>query len=469
MTRLLLTILLLLPAVHAAERPNVAFILADDMGYGEAGCYGQKLMATPQIDRLAAEGMRFTQFYAGSAVCAPSRSVFLTGQHTGHTRVRGNAGRQNSAAQTLQAGDVTVAEVLKQAGYTTAVIGKWGLGTESNEGDPLKQGFDHQFGFISQTHAHNHYPDFLWRDGRRITLPNDRTQVGEVEGTGYATKPVAYANDLFFDEAQTFIAQHRAGPFFLFLALTTPHANNERARTLGDGNEVPDYAPYAGRPWNDSQKGHAAMVTRMDRQIGELMDRLRELGIDRDTIVIFSSDNGAHREGGPNYDPAFFNASGPLSGIKRDLLEGGIREPFIVRWPGRVAAGAVSGHVGYFGDLMATLAELAGARAPSQLDSISFVPALLGHAGQRRHDYLYWELYEGGLSQAVLFDGRWKAIRAGGTEAPVRLYDLADDLRETKDVAAANPAIVARAREALQAAHVDNEFWKLRSAPAAAP
>lgn len=453
----------------AAERPNIVFILADDLGYGELGRYGQKLIATPNLDRMAADGMTFTQFYAGNTVCAPSRSVLMTGLHMGHTRVRGNASRDNPVAQQLQAGDVTVARVLQQAGYATGLIGKWGLGLDGTPGEPQKMGFDYYFGFLNQTHAHNHYPNFLWRNGERITLPNDLEQIGPTEGTGYSTKRVAYANDLFFADAQKFIGDNRAKPFFLYLALTTPHANGERSRALGDGNEVPDYGPYADRPWNDSQKGHAAMITRMDRQIGEVMTQLKTLGLDERTVVIFSSDNGAHHEGGPNYDPAFFNASGPLRGIKRDLYEGGIREPFIVRWTGHIKPDTTSAYVGYFGDMMATFAELAGAKIPDHLDSISIVPTLLGQSGQKVHDYLYWEFYERGVSQALLLDGHWKGIRLKSPNAPMQLYDLNTDLGEKHDVAKGHPEIVARITELMRAAHVDNEYWKLHSPPAAAP
>ena len=310
--------------------PNIIFILADDLGYGELGCYGQKEIQTPNIDRLAAEGMRFTQFYAGNTVCAPSRSVLMTGLHMGHTRVRGNAGGGAPAAQMLGADDITVARVLHDAGYTTGLVGKWGLGGPNDEGDPRRRGYDYYYGFLNQTHAHNYYPDFLWRNGEKVALPNDLVPAA-TPGAGYATKRIAYAGDLFAEEARGFVERNREKPFFLFYSSTQPHANNERARALGDGNEVPDYAPYADKPWNDSQKGHAAMVTRLDRDVGALMALLKKLGLDERTLVIFSSDNGPHKEGGPDYDPAFFHASGPLTGLKRDLTEGGIRMPFIAR------------------------------------------------------------------------------------------------------------------------------------------
>lgn len=447
-------------AFAQAPRPNVVFIMADDLGYGELGSYGQKIIRTPHLDKVAAEGMRFTQFYAGSTVCAPSRSVLMTGQHMGHTRVRGNAGQQNPAAQMLGADDVTVASVLQKTGYATGLVGKWGLGNADDAGDPRKHGFAFSFGFLNQSHAHNHFPDFLWRNGERVALPNDITRVGPIDGVGYATKRVAYADDLFFDEARDFIERSKARPFFLYLALTVPHANNERSRMLGDGQEVPDYGPYAAEKWSDAQKGQAAMVTRMDARIGDLMAQLKKLGLDERTVVIFTSDNGPHKEGGPNYDPDFFGARGPLTGIKRSLTEGGIRVPFIARWPGKIKAGAVSAHVGYFGDVMATLAELAGATAPQENDSISLVPEFLGRGGQKRHAYLYWEFYELGFSQAVLLEGRWKGIRLLKSSAPIRVFDLKADIGEKTDVAAQQPEIVARIAETMRTARVDNEHWK---------
>ena len=447
-------------ASAATPGPNIIFILADDLGYGDLGSYGQKIIRTPHLDQLAAEGMRFTQFYAGNTVCAPSRSVLMTGLHMGHTRVRGNAGLENPEAQLLRAGDVTVARVLQTAGYTTALIGKWGLGNAGDEGEPRKHGFDYSFGFLNQTHAHNHYPDFLWRNGERVALPNVVTQVGPVAGTGYATQRVVYASDLFFDEARDFIARSKTRPFFLYLALTVPHANNERARVLGDGQEVPSYGPYADQPWPDAQKGQAAMITRMDARVGDLIAQLKTLGLDDNTLVIFSSDNGPHREGGPLHNPEFFAASGPLNGTKRALTDGGIRVPWIARWPGKIKAGAVSAHVGYFGDVMATFVELTGATAPKILDSISLVPELLGRGEQAKHPYLYWEFYEKGFSQAVLLEDRWKGIRLLKPSAPIRLFDLQHDLGEKTDLAAQQPELVARVAAVMREAHVDNEFWK---------
>ena len=453
-------------APAAAPRPNIIFILADDLGYGELGCYGQKLIQTPHLDRMAAEGIRFTQFYAGSTVCAPSRSVLLTGKHLGHTTVRGNAGPNNPAAQMLRADDVTVAKVLKESGYATGVIGKWGLGEPDSAGHPNRQGFDYWFGFLSQHHAHNHYPDHLWRNGDRVPLPNVVTRLG-LDGAGYATERVQYAGDLFAAEALQFVERNREKPFFLYLALTVPHANNERTRALKDGQEVPDYAPYTDKDWTQPNKGQAAMITRMDKQIGELLAKLKQLGLEEKTLVLFTSDNGPHKEGGN--DPQFFQASGPLRGLKRDLFEGGIRMPFLARWPGRIKAGGVSGHVGYFGDFLATAAELAGATPPKDLDSLSFVPTLLGDAGaQARHEFLYWEFFERGFNRAVLLEGRWKGIRLQRRSAPMQLYDLANDLGEKDNVAAANPGIVERIATLMKTAHVDSPLWPVVDPPAGA-
>ncbi len=450
-----------------AAKPNIIFILADDLGYGELGSYGQKLIQTPHLDRMAAEGMRFTQFYAGNTVCAPSRSVLMTGRHMGHTRVRGNAGGgARGEAQFLQPGDTTVADVLKNAGYATGLTGKWGLGEPGSVGDPQKHGFDYFFGFYNQTHAHNHFPSYLWRNGEQVPLANDLVKVGEVPGAGYATKRVVCGDDLIAADARAFVARNQDRPFFLFLSMVTPHANNERSRELGEGNEVPDQGIYAGKPWKETEKNHAAMVTRLDAEVGALFAQLKELHLDERTLVMFSSDNGPHREGGPDYNPEFFGASGPLRGIKRSLTDGGIRVPFLARWPGQIKPGVVSDHVGYFGDLMTTWGELAGGKTATDLDSLSLVPTLLGRGTQKKHDYLYWEFYEQGVSQAVLLDGHWKAIRLKTLSAPIELYDLNSNLAENPDVAAQHPALVARAAKIFQTGRYDNEHWKI-SEPAA--
>ena len=380
---LLMWLALVVAARAEQSPPNIVFILADDLGYGEVGCYGQQVIQTPRLDRMAREGLRFTQFYAGATVCAPSRSVLMTGQHHGHTRVRGNAGEGNRAAQALTAEDTTVAAVLRRAGYQTALIGKWGLGDVggAESGLPRRHGFDSFFGYLSQQHAHNHFPDFLWCNETRQPLSNTIEPVGR-SGAGYATTALEFADDLFADEALKFVAERRDRPFFLYWSMVVPHANNERARELGDGAQVPDYGPYAEEPWPHPDKGHAAMVTRLDGYVGRLLDTLEELGLAENTLVFFTSDNGPHNES--RHDVARFNPSGPLRGMKRSLTEGGIRVPAIAWWPGRVPAGGESKHVAYFGDWMTTCAELAATAPPIGLDSISFVPTLFGQAEQHK-------------------------------------------------------------------------------------
>jgi arylsulfatase A-like enzyme len=444
----------------APGKPDIIFILADDMGWGELGCYGQKVIGTPAIDRMASEGIRFTRFYAGSTVCAPSRSVLMTGLHTGHTRVRGNAGLKDTSPQSLRDEDVTVAEVLRKAGYRTACIGKWGLGLPGEEGVPERQGFDEFFGFLSQHHAHNHYPDYLYRNGEKVPIPNVVTPVGE-GGAGYATKRVQYAGDLFAEEALAFVERNRDRPFFLYLAVTVPHANNERGGALKDGMEVPDHGVYAGRDWPDPQKGHAAMISRLDSDVGRLRGKLEELGIASRTVVFFSSDNGPHKEGGAK--PEFFDSNGPLRGIKRDLTDGGIRVPCIAWWPGRIRP-AVSDHIGCFWDFLPTAADLAGAEVPSAIDGLSLAPALLGMGVQKKHDSLYWEFHEGGASQAVLLEGRWKGIRLKRRDAPIQLHDLESDPGEERDVAGEHPEIVRRIEEVFRTARTESPLWPLEDA-----
>jgi arylsulfatase A-like enzyme len=459
----LLVLISLFPApirAGTADRPNLIWVMADDLGYGDLGCYGQKVIQTPHLDRMAREGMRLTHFYAGATVCAPSRSVLMTGQHHGHTRVRGNAGANNPAAQALKPGDVTVAGVLQKAGYKTALIGKWGLGDvgAAESGLPRRHGFDRFFGYLNQHHAHNHFPDFLWRNEERVKLPNVITPVGDT-GAGYATEAKVYADDLFADEALKFVNEHKGAPFFLYWSLVIPHANNERARELGDGAHVPDYGPYAGKDWPPQDKGQAAMITRLDSYMGRMMEHLKKLGLAEKTLVIFTSDNGPHNES--KHDLKRFNPSGPYTGIKRSLTDGGIRVPFIAWWPGKVPAGKESAHVGYFGDWMATAAELAATTTTPDVDSISLVPTLLGKAdAQKTHEFLYWEFHEGGFKQAALYQGRWKGIRSGGADAPIVLYDQHADLAEKTDVASKHPAIAERIGAYLKTARTDLPDWE---------
>lgn len=447
-----LTLALGAAAAATAPGPNIVFILADDLGYGDLGCYGQRRIKTPHLDRLAAEGVRFTRFYAGSTVCAPSRNVLMTGQHTGHALIRGNAKLD------LRPEDVTVAEVLKRDGYATGMIGKWGLGKEGSTGSPNRQGFDHFFGYTDQSHAHNYYPHYLVRNDVHVPLRNVVPDPGPY-GQGVATKKVEYSPDLLIEDALQFLEENRGHPFFLCFTTTLPHANNEAKE---QGMEVPDLGAYEKESWPLNEKAYAAMVTRLDRDVGRLLAKLDELGLARDTVVFFTSDNGPHREGG--HDPDFFDSNGPLRGIKRDLYEGGIRVPMITRWPGRAPAGANSNHIGYFGDFMATAVEIAGMRAPNQPDSTSFLPSILGRTDEQKdHEYLYWEFYEGKSAQAVLL-GNWKAVRAPMLTGKIELYDLNTDLAEQHNIAADHPDIVERALAIMEQAHEPSPLWRLGAA-----
>ena len=428
-------------AQSSASRPNIIFIMADDLGYGDLSCYGQKTIQTPNIDRLATEGVRFTQVYAGSTVCAPSRCTLMTGKHQGHAIVRGN--RDPEVA--LRAEDTTVAEVLKRAGYTTALYGKWGIGGPVTSGRPNLKGFDDFFGYLSQWHAHTFYPEHLWENEIECFI---RGNLGRQQGE--------YSHDLFTDRALKFLDRKHDKPFFLYLPYTIPHTNNELGRATGDGMEVPDYGSYAEKDWPNPEKGFAAMIERLDRDVGRIIDKLRERGIDGNTIVFFTSDNGPHREGG--HDPDFFQSRGPLRGIKRDLYEGGIRVPTLARWPGTIKPGRVSDQVWAFWDVLPTLAELGGAAAPRDTDGISMVPALLGKT-QKQHEYLYWEFHERGFRQAIRM-GDWKGIRlAKGAE--IELYDLAKDLGEENNIAGKHPDIVRKIEQLMKTARTESKEFPL--------
>lgn len=421
-------------------RPNIILILADDLGYGDLGCYGQTRIHTPNLDRMAAEGVRFTSAYAGSTVCAPSRCSLMTGLHTGHARTRGN----RSPDLPLRPEDVTVTEILKRAGYRTALFGKWSLGELGSTGYPTRKGFDEWFGFFSQLHAHNYYPEHLL-DGETAWLCRGNMGLQRKD----------YASDLFTQRALRFLEkQDGSNPFFLHLCYTVPHANNEMGRDSGDGMEVPSYGPYDNMPWPRPEKGFAAMITRMDAGIGRVLEALKRKGLDENTLVIFTSDNGPHKEGG--HDPKFFESSGPLRGIKRDLTEGGIRVPMLARWPARIRAGQTSDFPWAFWDVLPTFAALAGAQAPAGLDGVSVVPALLGHA-QKPHEYFYWEFHEGGFSQAVRM-GSWKGIRKG-LDGVVELYNLDDDPSERRNLAQDRPEIVRSLARLMAEARTESEYW----------
>lgn len=433
------------------RRPCIVLILADDLGYSDLGCYGQQNIRTPHLDRLAAEGVRFTSFYAGSTVCAPSRAALMLGQHTGHLRIRGNTRDLH-----LGADEVSLARLLQQAGYRTGLIGKWGLGEADTPGAPHRQGFDDFLGYLDQVHAHDYYTDHLFRHDStsgfsgRIELPENRHE-----------RRGLYTHDLFTRAAQNFIRlnkpepHNRHRPFFLLLAWTIPHANNEEGRRIGNGMQVPTDAPYTDQPWPAPEKNKAAMITRLDADVGRLLDLLDELKIAEDTIVLFTSDNGPHREGG--VDPAFHRSAGPLRGLKRDLYEGGIRVPLLVRWPAKIPGGRVVSEPWAMWDLLPTLAEAVRVTPPPGIDGISFLPTLVGQTQTNRHEYFYWEFHERGFSQALRW-GDWKAVRPQAGQ-PLELFNLQSDPGEQRNVAADHPSVVARIEELLKMARTESDRW----------
>lgn len=450
----------LLPYVptHAQTRsqapgPNILLIHADDLGYGDLSAYGQANFQTPALDRLAKEGIRFTQYYSGSTVCAPSRSALMTGLHTGHAWIRGNGDFP------LREEDRIIPMTLRDAGYRTAVIGKWGLGRPGTSGQPDRKGFDHSFGFLDHRHAHRQFTDFLYRNVERIPVDAERE----------------YANDLFTREAAAFIERRDPRPFFIYLNYTVPHAElrapadslepykarfpekpfvNEKADARATG---PDHTSLGYRSQPTPKAAFAAMITRMDRDVGRLLDVIRAQGLDQRTLVMFTSDNGPHQEGGA--DPVFFKSSGGLRGIKRDLYEGGIRVPMIARWPGTIPAGRVSSHVGAHWDVFPTLAEIAGATAPAGLDGMSMARALRGQR-QPTHEFMYWEFHERGFQQAVRM-GSWKAVRLQ-KDGPLELYNLDKDPHEQQNVAAEQRDVVATIEKYLRTARTDSTLWPVK-------
>lgn len=443
-----------------ATRPNIVLILADDMGYGDLGCYGQRLIATPHLDSLARAGMRFTQFYAGSPVCAPSRSVLLTGMHSGHTPIRGNLAVKPVGQWPLPDTVNTLAALLRKAGYATGAFGKWGLGYIGTVGDPVTRGFQEFFGYNSQTLAHNYYPDHLWWNDTRVEFPNT-----------YQNFRV-YSARVIQDSALAFLTRHQKDPFFLFLPYTLPHA----ALQVPDDSlfeaykrafhEKPQPVPalWSGRGYAPQAYPHAAyatMVSRMDNYVGEVMGRLRSLGLLDNTLVIFTSDNGPHHEGGN--DPDFFHSSGIFRGLKRDVYEGGIREPMIAAWKGRIPPGSTSDFIGAFWDFMPTFIGLTGAPEPVQhMDGLSFLPTLMGDSSrQTPHRFLYWEFHETQGKQAVRM-GKWKGDRVAvnhNPDAPIALYNLDMDPGETHDVSKQNPGILAEIRHLMDSSHVESPLW----------
>lgn len=420
-------------ATAEQSRPNIIFIMADDLGHADLGCYGQRAIRTPNIDRLAAQGRRFTQCYAGSAVCAPSRSCLMTGQHAGHTRVRDNfakvGGVPPQGRVPLRPEDVTVAEVLKRAGYATAITGKWGLGEPGTTGVPNRQGFDEWFGYLNQRHAHSYYVDYLWKNETKFGIQ------ANLDG-----KQGQYTHDLFTEFGLRFIQSQREGPFFLFMAYTIPHGKYE----------VPSDAPYGDRPWPQKLKNYAAMVTRLDGDVGRMMALLKRLQIDEKTIVFFTSDNGAA------FVEETFRSSGRLRGRKGDLYEAGLRVPMIARWPGRIEPGSTSDLPWAFYDFLPTAAELARTPTPPGVDGVSVVATLLGKRQPRRPP-LYWEFPARGYGQA-LRDGPWKAVRTKWA-GPIELYNLDDDPGEQNDLAAKHPERIARIERLMAVAHTDSTNW----------
>ncbi|RQP15244.1 MAG: arylsulfatase [Parapedobacter sp.] len=449
-------------AQSPVSKPNIVFILADDLGYGDLGCYGQEKIKTPNIDRLAKEGMQFMQFYAGTTVCAPSRSSLLTGQHTGHTFIRGNKEIEPEGQYPLADSVQTFAQLLQQGGYRTGAFGKWGLGMVGTSGAPDKKGFDRFYGYNCQRQSHRYYPTHLWDNDRKVVL----------EGNGLVHK-TTYAPKLIQQRALAFMEENRKTPFFLFMPTVLPHAELQgpddeyyrwyRGRFEERPHNGQDYGVGASTGGyasvDDPRATFAAMVSRLDAYVGEVLDKLDELGLAENTMVIFSSDNGPHKEGGA--DPDFFNSGSGFRGYKRDLYEGGIRVPFIVRWPGQVTSGSRTDFQGAFWDIMPTLVAIAGLKQPNYTDGLSFLPALRGRNGeQSQHPYLYWEFHEGGGKQAVR-SGKWKAVRlAVQSGQPItELYDLESDPKESVDVAAKYPAIVSRLEAYMDRSHQESAVF----------
>ncbi len=473
--------LLLLPSMGVSacsdgtEPLNVIYILADDLGYGDLGCYGQRLVKTPNIDRMASEGMLFTRHYSGSTVSAPSRSVLMTGLHTGHTPIRGNRGGtsigQSEGQYPLPDSSYTIAEMFKDAGYVTGTFGKWGLGYPGSEGDPLNQGFDHFYGYNCQALAHKYYPDHLWDDGRKVRI-----------GKNDLIRKDVYSHDLIQDRALDFIREHKDTSFFAFLSYTLPHAellvpeDDILQSYRGRFEEEPyvavqgDYSEEGAHPFAycsqpEPHAAFAAMVTRLDMYVGQIMDLLDELGISGHTVLMFTSDNGPHREGGA--DPEFFRSSGGLRGIKRDLYEGGIRVPMIARCPGMILPGTRSDHLSCFYDVLPTFAEMTGISLGCDVDGISFLPILKGTGVQRTHPYLYWEFHEQGGKMAVL-KGDYKCIcldvasADGGSR--YELYDLSADPYETNDISGMHPELVKQMAELMKKSRQPSQLFSFGQA-----
>ncbi len=424
----------------AADKPNIIFILSDDLAQGDVGCYGQKLIQTPTLDRMAKEGTRYLQGYCGTSVCAPSRSTLMTGLHTGHCPIRANREIQPEGQKPLPANTITVAQILHDAGYATACMGKWGMGMFDTTGSPLKLGFDHFFGYNCQRHAHSYFPTYLYNDDKRFDLPGNTGK-----GVGKT-----YAQNLIADETLKFVRANQEKTFFLYYSITLPHGNFE----------IDDQGIYKDKPWTETQRNYAAMVTRLDSDVGRLLDLLKELKIDDKTLVLLAGDNGSSFDPNSEMGKLFDQASNGLRGYKRGLYEGALRQAALARWPGQVPAGRVADEPWAFWDFLPTAAELAGTTIPAECktDGLSLVSFLKGGSAPKR-DHFYWELHEGTSLQAVRF-GDWKAVRNGPQKA-VELYDLKTDPGELKDLAQQKPDLVAKAEALMQSSRTDDPDWPL--------
>jgi len=447
------------------QKTNIVFILADDLGYGDLGCYGQKHFSTPNIDNLAGNGLRFTQHYSGSTVCAPSRSTIMTGQHTGHTFIRGNKEWKPEGQYPLEAEAVTIAEVLQDAGYVTGAFGKWGLGYPGSEGDPNNQGFDEFFGYNCQRLAHNYYPYHLWHNQEKVMLE---------ENTGRQTGQ--YGPDVIHEQALKFLEKNKDKPFFLYYPSVIPHAElfapeeymkkyrgkfePEKSYKGVDDGERYRNGGYGSQP--ESHAAFAAMVNVLDDHVGEVVAKLKELGVYDNTVIFFSSDNGPHLEGGA--DPDYFDSNGILKGYKRDLYEGGIRAPMIAVWKDKIKPGRKTDHISAFWDILPTVAEIAGTETPANIDGISFLPTLLDEKGQKQHDYLYWEFHERG-GRLALRKGDWKLVKYNvfdSQETTTELYNLSEDPGEENNLAEKHPEKVENLTELMKSARTKSKVFKFK-------
>lgn len=431
---------------------NVIYILADDLGYGDIGCYGQQKIKTPNIDRMAQEGMLFTQHYAGCTVSAPSRCSLMTGLHTGHSQIRGNMEIKPEGQQPMAADTYTLGKLMKSAGYTTGIFGKWGLGYPGSSSVPSNMGFDEFFGYNCQRQAHSYYPDHLWHN-------NDTVFLHENDNEGR----LVYSQDLIHEQALKFIRDNQDKPFYAMLTYTLPHAelNLPHDSIYRMYENAFEEVPYDGKMgYHPSEKPYAsfaAMVSRLDKYVGDVMAELKELGLDKNTIVIFTSDNGPHREGGAN--PDYFLSYGPLKGVKRDVYEGGIRVPMVAWCPDKIKAGVKNDHISAFWDVMPTLAELTGVALPETGDGISFLPTLFSKDGQKQHEYLYWEFHELNGREA-LRSGNWKLIRQPIVgETILELYDLSSDIHEDNNLAQQNPEKVKELEVLMDGARTESPLF----------